>query len=371
LPLVEVRPEPRTAASGNDAEPESCTRSRKPDSARLRPGLALSPVHVRRRPLGSAQTRAFTASAMPTTAFISTTRSPPPRVVARSKLARTSSPTAEWRAFMKDGGYTTPTLWLMDGFAAASNEQWQAPATGARIDGEWQIMTLGGLAGRSMPPPRSVMSAITRPTRSRAGAAGNCRPKWNGKLPPAPVSLNDAFRDRLAMDPQCLCALSRLPRDPKARSGETTASSWSTSCVAWLVACHPVGHSPRDLPQLLLSAPPLAIHGAAPCRLSGLIVRVHRAGTRVQETDMSMPRCRVGRGASSRRTDLGLSPAMRSTTCRSVPNVCRRNISTTRRFGNYSRPSPGCRDITPTRPSFRSCGTAAARLPPPSRKAPR
>jgi ergothioneine biosynthesis protein EgtB len=37
------------------------------------------------------------------------------------RLARNLVTNGEWQAFMNDGGYTTPTLWLMDGFAAASN----------------------------------------------------------------------------------------------------------------------------------------------------------------------------------------------------------------------------------------------------------
>ena len=54
------------------------------------------------------------------------------------RLARNLVTNAEWLAFMKDGGYATPTLWLMDGFAAASNEGWQAP-------GHWrQISTANG-----------------------------------------------------------------------------------------------------------------------------------------------------------------------------------------------------------------------------------
>jgi ergothioneine biosynthesis protein EgtB len=61
------------------------------------------------------------------------------------KLARNLVTNAEWLAFMKDGGYVTPTLWLMDGFAVVSNEQWQAPGYWHEVDGEWQVMTLGGL----------------------------------------------------------------------------------------------------------------------------------------------------------------------------------------------------------------------------------
>ena len=37
------------------------------------------------------------------------------------------------------------------------------------------------------------MSATTRPTRSRAGPASICRPRWNGKSPHARGQLNDAF----------------------------------------------------------------------------------------------------------------------------------------------------------------------------------
>ncbi len=66
------------------------------------------------------------------------------------KLARNLVTNGEWLAFMNDGGYSTATLWLMDGFAAATNEEWQAPGHWRNIDGAWHIMTLGRpAAGRS------------------------------------------------------------------------------------------------------------------------------------------------------------------------------------------------------------------------------
>jgi ergothioneine biosynthesis protein EgtB len=61
------------------------------------------------------------------------------------KLARNLVTNAEWFAFMADDGYRRPTLWLMDGFATVGNEQWQAPGHWRQIDGEWHVMTLGGL----------------------------------------------------------------------------------------------------------------------------------------------------------------------------------------------------------------------------------
>jgi ergothioneine biosynthesis protein EgtB len=61
------------------------------------------------------------------------------------RLARNLVTNAEWIAFMADGGYTTPTLWLMDGFAAVTAGQWQAPGHWSEIDGQWHVMTLAGL----------------------------------------------------------------------------------------------------------------------------------------------------------------------------------------------------------------------------------
>ena len=61
------------------------------------------------------------------------------------KLARNLVSNAEWLAFMQDGGYRRPELWLMDGFAAVANEGWEAPGHWRPVDGGWHIMTLGGL----------------------------------------------------------------------------------------------------------------------------------------------------------------------------------------------------------------------------------
>lgn len=61
------------------------------------------------------------------------------------KLARGLVTNADWLAFMHDGGYRDATLWLMDGFAAATREAWEAPDYWRRTDDGWQVMTLGGL----------------------------------------------------------------------------------------------------------------------------------------------------------------------------------------------------------------------------------
>ncbi len=51
----------------------------------------------------------------------------------------------QWQAFMRDGGYARPDLWLSDGWIAAQGEGWEAPGYWRREeDGGWSVMTLGG-----------------------------------------------------------------------------------------------------------------------------------------------------------------------------------------------------------------------------------
>ena len=108
------------------------------------------------------------------------------------RLARNLVTNAEWLAFMRDGGYATPTLWLMDGFAAASNEQWRAPGHWREIDGEWQVMTLAGLK------PVDAAAPVCHVSYYEADAFA----RWSGKYLPTEMEwevaaragqLNDAF----------------------------------------------------------------------------------------------------------------------------------------------------------------------------------
>lgn len=51
----------------------------------------------------------------------------------------------EWLAFMADGGYRTPALWLSDAWYTIESEGWNAPLYWREIEGEWHSLTLGGL----------------------------------------------------------------------------------------------------------------------------------------------------------------------------------------------------------------------------------
>ncbi len=51
----------------------------------------------------------------------------------------------EYLAFIEDGGYRRPALWLSEGWDACQQRQWQAPLYWRREGGAWQRYTLHGL----------------------------------------------------------------------------------------------------------------------------------------------------------------------------------------------------------------------------------
>ncbi len=59
----------------------------------------------------------------------------------------------EFRAFVEDGGYSRPELWLSDGWNAVKNHQWEAPLYWEKGDGPWWLTTLGGLRGLTESEP--------------------------------------------------------------------------------------------------------------------------------------------------------------------------------------------------------------------------
>jgi len=61
------------------------------------------------------------------------------------RIARHLVTNAEWLAFIDAGGYSTPSLWLSDGWATVQSEGWQAPGYWRRRDGAWHSLTLAGL----------------------------------------------------------------------------------------------------------------------------------------------------------------------------------------------------------------------------------
>ena len=108
------------------------------------------------------------------------------------RLAPSLVTNGEWLEFMADGGYTTPTLWLSDGFATVEAQGWNAPGYWQKIDGVWFAMTLGGL--RRVEPTRPVCHVSYYEADAFARWAGKDLPT-EGEWEVAAVSgvLGDAF----------------------------------------------------------------------------------------------------------------------------------------------------------------------------------
>lgn len=85
----------------------------------------------------------------------------------------------EYLAFMRDGGYTRPELWLSAGWDAVSNAGWTAPMYWSSENGEWQQFTLHGLAPVALSAPVTHISYFEADAYARwAGARLPREAEW-------------------------------------------------------------------------------------------------------------------------------------------------------------------------------------------------
>ena len=95
------------------------------------------------------------------------------------QIARELVSNRKWLDFIAAGGYTTPSLWLSDGWAAVQNENWQAPGHWLERDGEWFVMTLAGLKAVDPDAPVSHVSYYEAEAFARfAGKHLPSEPEW-------------------------------------------------------------------------------------------------------------------------------------------------------------------------------------------------
>lgn len=69
------------------------------------------------------------------------------------RLAARPVTNGEWQAFIDDGGYRRPELWLSDGWAIVQSEAWRAPLYWRAERGNGWIMTLAGLQPLELAAP--------------------------------------------------------------------------------------------------------------------------------------------------------------------------------------------------------------------------
>jgi ergothioneine biosynthesis protein EgtB len=111
-------------------------------------------------------------------------------LVPPSRIARGLVTNAQWLEFMLDGGYSTPSLWLSDGWATVEAEGWRAPLYWRERDGAWHTLTLSGLL------PVSPRAAVCHVSYYEADAFA----RWAGKDLPTEAQWEVAAGENLIDD---------------------------------------------------------------------------------------------------------------------------------------------------------------------------
>ncbi len=74
------------------------------------------------------------------------------------RLATRCVTNAEWIEFIEDGGYTTPRLWLADGWNTVNSQGWQGPLYFEKAEGGYMQMTLLGFRPVDLAAPVTHVS---------------------------------------------------------------------------------------------------------------------------------------------------------------------------------------------------------------------
>jgi len=106
-------------------------------------------------------------------------------LVSRFQLASRPVTSGEYLAFMEDGAYRRPELWLSDGWNTVRQQGWQAPLYWERAETGWRIMTLGGV--RDLIPDEPVCHVSFFEADAYA--------RWAGARLPSEAEWESAARD--------------------------------------------------------------------------------------------------------------------------------------------------------------------------------
>ena len=153
----------------------------------------------------------------------------------------------EWMAFMADGGYERPDLWLSDGWATSQADGWESPLYWFRVVDDWWLFTLGGPQLVDPAEPVCHVSYYEADAFARwSGARLPTEAEWETVAAGDEDTAHGNFLDFTVLHPRPRTGPGRSsatsgsgPPAPTApipgsirrpvRWASTTASSWSTS----------------------------------------------------------------------------------------------------------------------------------------------
>ncbi len=106
-------------------------------------------------------------------------------------------------AFVDDGGYAEPALWMSDGWTQVQAAGWQAPLYWLQRDGDWLQQTLGGLRPLDLEAPACHLSFYEADAFARwSGKRLPSEAEWELAAATAPIAGN--FREAGFLQPVAL-----------------------------------------------------------------------------------------------------------------------------------------------------------------------
>jgi ergothioneine biosynthesis protein EgtB len=143
------------------------------------------------------------------------------------RLANRLVTNGEWIEFMQDGGYSSPLLWLSDGWSTVQREGWDAPLYWERTDGAWRRMTLEGLV--DVDPAAPVCHVSYYEAEAFARWAGKRLPtehEWEAAV--AEAGGGDDAPGRFDLEPAA------MQEGGTAKLGQTFGHVWQWTASAYL-----------------------------------------------------------------------------------------------------------------------------------------